>query len=63
MPKPATTLLDDIALAAHLRVTKKALANWRARGIGPTFVRVGRLIRYREEDIEAWLNARAMEMK
>lgn len=35
--------------------TERALQCMRARGTGPSFVRVGRRIRYRVSDIRAWL--------
>ncbi|SHI70883.1 Helix-turn-helix domain-containing protein [Shimia gijangensis] len=31
------------------------LANWRHRNQGPAYVRIGSNIRYRPEDIEAWI--------
>jgi excisionase family DNA binding protein len=45
--------LDD--LAAFLGVPKRTLYSWRYRGEGPVGYRVGRHVRYRREDIEAWL--------
>ncbi len=37
--------------AKILDVTKSTLESWRCRGGGPPFVRYGRAIRYREEDL------------
>ena len=49
-------LLHPEALAACLQVSTKTLSNWRSRRIGPAFVRLqGGVIRYREEDVAAWL--------
>ncbi len=45
--------LDD--LAAFLGVPKRTLYSWRYRGEGPVGYRVGRHVRYRREDVEAWL--------
>ncbi len=42
------------------RLTGRARSCWqkdRLTGRGPKFVRVGRLIRYRRSDFEAWLDA------
>jgi predicted DNA-binding transcriptional regulator AlpA len=45
-------------MAAFLGVTEATLADWRYRGRhGPAFVKVGRLVRYRLEDLDAWLDA------
>ena len=32
------------------------LANWRCSGKGPPFLRVGRHVRYRSQDVEAWID-------
>ncbi len=44
--------------AARLGITPEALRKWRRFGRGPKFLRLGqKLIRYREEDIEAFIAA------
>ena len=43
-------------MAAFLGVTEATLADWRYRRRGPAFVKVGRLVRYRLEDLDAWLD-------
>jgi predicted site-specific integrase-resolvase len=40
--------------ADKLGVAVSTLDQWRWQGRGPLFVKVGRLIRYREEDLEAF---------
>ncbi len=43
-------------VAEQFRFAEKTLANWRALGQGPKFVKLGaRLVRYRREDVEAFL--------
>ena len=54
---PMTTLLTEQDTAALLRVSVKALQGWRYRGAGPRFVKVGRCVRYRPEDLEAFVLA------
>jgi hypothetical protein len=44
-------------MAAFLGVTEATLADWRYRRRGPAFVKVGRLVRYRPEDLDVWLDA------
>lgn len=34
------------------------LADWRTKGIGPDYVKVGRLIRYRQADLDVWIETR-----
>ena len=44
--------------APILRVKGQTLKRWRAKGIGPAYVRLeGGRVRYRLSDLEAWLAA------
>lgn len=55
------TLLDEGSAAAVLGVSVRTLQRWRHRGCGPVFVKLGRgrgrLCRYREADVLAFLDA------
>jgi excisionase family DNA binding protein len=42
--------------AEVLRSSKSTLAKLRLSGAGPTFVRIGRAIRYRQSDLDRWMN-------
>lgn len=45
--------------AARLKISKHTLNRWRVTGEGPPFIKYGpRLVRYREEVLEAWADAR-----
>lgn len=51
-------LLDTEAAARLLGVRPRTLAEWRKRGVGPAFVRLGRKhsrVLYRTEDLEAFV--------
>jgi excisionase family DNA binding protein len=48
----------DSELAPLLGVKRTTLQQWRCRGEGPPFYRVGRAIRYRPAEVQAWLDAR-----
>ena len=48
-------------VADYLQVPVKTLYQWRYQGKGPRAYRVGRHLRYRWEDVEAWLASRAGE--
>jgi excisionase family DNA binding protein len=50
-------LLDTAAVVAWLDVPARTVEDWRHRGGGPRFVKVGRHVRYRREDVTHWLNA------
>ncbi len=51
-------LIDEKEVAEFLGVSRYSLQAWRVRGFGPTFVSVGRLVRYRRADVVAWLDSR-----
>ena len=51
----ASEILTQDDLAAELGIAPRTLGQWRYHGIGPNFVRVGKLIRYRRQDVDAWL--------
>jgi predicted DNA-binding transcriptional regulator AlpA len=50
-------LLTAAELAEKLHKTAAALAQWRYKGVGPKFVKIGGGVRYRASDVEAWLDA------
>lgn len=45
--------IDD--LSDRLKVPKETLRRWRKERRLPAAVKIGRTVRWREEDIEAWL--------
>jgi excisionase family DNA binding protein len=50
-------LLDTEEAAEYMRVPAGTLRQWRYLGRGPAYVHVGRAVRYREGDLDAWLEA------
>ncbi len=52
-PPPATMTLAE--LADHLSVTPQALYDLRSKGRGPRGFRVGRQLRFRPAEVEAWI--------
>jgi excisionase family DNA binding protein len=46
-----------VQVAEYLQIPDKTLAEWRSRGIGPRYHKVGRYVRYRWSDVEAWLDS------
>jgi predicted DNA-binding transcriptional regulator AlpA len=53
-------LIDEKQLCADLGISSVTATKWRAKAAGPPFIKVGRLIRYRRADVEAWLAARTV---
>jgi predicted DNA-binding transcriptional regulator AlpA len=50
-----TSLLTEIQISEQLQVSLACLRRWRLRGEGPQYIKVGPLVRYRPEDIDAWI--------
>ena len=48
-------LLDEQAAGRYLGLAPGTLSQWRSRGKGPTFVRLGRFVRYTRSDLDAFL--------
>jgi excisionase family DNA binding protein len=55
----ASSLLSPAELAAYLGVPLKSIYRWRTTGDGPRGIRVGKHVRYRPADVDAWLDAHA----
>ena len=51
-------LLSPDELAASIKMSKRTLAKWRCNGRGPEYVRLGHAVRYRQQDVDAWLEAK-----
>jgi predicted DNA-binding transcriptional regulator AlpA len=56
----ATELLTQETLAVELKMRPQSLADWRHRGKGPDYIKVGQLVRYRRSDVQRWLDTRAV---
>jgi predicted DNA-binding transcriptional regulator AlpA len=52
--------LSERDVAAMGLASVRTLQTWRLLNRGPKFYRVGRAVRYRINDIEAWLKTRAI---
>jgi predicted DNA-binding transcriptional regulator AlpA len=53
-----STLLTEEDVAQQLHVSVASLRRWRIERRGPQFIKVGSLVRYRPEELEAWLLSR-----
>ena len=54
-------LHNEQGAAEMLGCSVAALRKWRRRGSGPAYVKVGRLVRYRETDLLAYLDAHCVQ--
>lgn len=55
------TLLSPEQLSEYLGVPLRTIYQWNHRGVGPTFLKVGRHLRCRSSDIERWLDGQAVQ--
>lgn len=51
-------LLDTSGAAAYLGVSRDTMNRWRRVGGGPTFAKIGHLVRYTLADLDAWVEQR-----
>jgi hypothetical protein len=56
-------LWDDRATAHFIHASRAVLRKWRSEKKGPTYIRVGHLIRYRPVAVESWLASRTVETR
>jgi predicted DNA-binding transcriptional regulator AlpA len=54
------TLINEEAAAKVLQIHKVTLATWRHEGRGPTYIKIGKNIRYRPSEIESYLEQRTV---
>jgi hypothetical protein len=50
-------LISDAQFAAMMMVSEYTTQQWRVAGTGPTYVRLGRAVFYRLNDIELWVGS------
>jgi excisionase family DNA binding protein len=46
--------LTDVEVAARLGVSRFTVRSWRLKGIGPRFLKMGRAVRYRPQDVDEY---------
>lgn len=60
---PISTTLFEADAANYVGFSTAYLRLCRSKGRGPAFIRVGRSIRYRVADLDAWLDAHRVEFR
>ena len=58
MSKSDEPLNDLEWLSGYIGIPERTIYNWRQRGEGPPACRIGKHLRYRRSDVEAWLAER-----
>jgi predicted DNA-binding transcriptional regulator AlpA len=54
----ASDLLNEHQIAKFLQLSVASVRRWRLFRTGPKFLKIGAAVRYRREDVEAWLSSR-----
>jgi hypothetical protein len=54
-------MFDERAAAKMIGCSVALMRKWRLFNQGPAYVKVGRLVRYRQDDIDAFLNANRVQ--
>ncbi len=58
---PDDTLFNEAQAARYLNLSPRTLAQWRARDLGPPWIRVSaRVIRYQRQTLREWLESRTL---
>ena len=57
IPKGQSSLLNEFEIADMLRVSVSTVRRWRLLKKGPRYLKAGASVRYRSEDIQAWLTS------
>jgi len=56
-----TKYLTPEEVDQEYKLPVNTLKHWRWQGIGPAYLKVGRRIKYRRNDVEAWLDAQSRQ--
>ena len=59
LPRIDDRVLSDIEVAERLGVSPFTVRAWRHKGQGPRFMKMGRAVRYRSEDVSALVDPAA----
>jgi excisionase family DNA binding protein len=46
--------LKDVEVAERLGVSRFTVRSWRLKGVGPRFLKMGRAVRYRSQDVDEY---------
>jgi predicted DNA-binding transcriptional regulator AlpA len=50
--------MDYRATASYIGCSIAALRQWKRLGKGPSYYKIGKLVRYRQNDVDSWLAKR-----
>ena len=53
-------LMNTNELAEFLGIAVSTIVDYRLKGIGPVYVKIGHLVRYRKADVDNWVANKAV---
>ncbi len=53
-------LMNTNELAEYLGIAVSTIVDYRLKGIGPVYVKIGHLVRYRKADVDNWVANKAV---
>lgn len=53
-------LMNTNELAEYLGIAISTIVDYRLKGIGPVYVKIGHLVRYRKADVDNWVANKAV---
>lgn len=56
-------ILNTVEAASYLGLAQGTLEHFRVRGDGPKFMKFGRSVRYRQADLDDWMESRLVSSK
>lgn len=48
-------VMTSTQVSEYLTVPEETLQKWRCQGYGPPHAKIGRAVRYRRQDVDAWI--------
>ena len=63
LSRPQAEYIDAVQAEAFTSISGVQLAEWRSRGGGPRFIKLGRKVAYRVSDLREFMDARLVEAK
>jgi excisionase family DNA binding protein len=55
------TLMSRAELSEYLGIPQRTLDDWALRRVGPRYAHVGRFVRYRRSDVDAWVESNVID--
>jgi predicted DNA-binding transcriptional regulator AlpA len=62
-PTPAAPTINEHEASRYCGLSRDYLRKARARNRGPAFLKIGKAVRYRISDLDAWLSAKRVSTR